>query len=548
MRGRYEKPRGKRREQSPEAGNTYSSPAAGNGYGDMGEYSSTPAGNYYNYGNQNGYNQGGYSQQGYNQNGYSQNGYDQNGYSQQGYQPNGGYTPEDPEPDKKKGSVGAGILSFFLPLIGLILFFVWKKNKPGKAKSAGIGALIGFILTLLLGLGLFFGAKYYINSMFDKVNQVEVTVSYTEATEETEAVTTAPTEVETTEPPHVASKDDYINILVAGQSSRGAEDKEQARFADSMMLITINKYEKKMIMTSLLRDTLVKMPDYKGHTGGMIKLTTVYHLGYVFAGNQIAGSMEVMDMCLYNNFGIEVDYNFEIDFKIFETIINRLGGVTVTLDEAEAKYLDKEMQKSGFGEVYGRIHPGEYPLDGFSGLAFARMRHAEGDGDSDIKRTSRQQRFVKALLDKVKTMKVSELQGIANDVLPMVSTSMNSQEMADLMKLMLTILPDLKLESGGTCPHNYKGEMLDIYKDGFKHSVLRFDPRETKEYMRELTLGEMPASGKSRLTPIEIPGLEETTEATETGETTESPETTEATEAPKAEKPAETTKPETNKK
>jgi uncharacterized protein YqgC (DUF456 family) len=48
-----------------------------------------------------------------------------------------------------KGSVGFAILSFFIPIVGLILFLVWRKEKPKKAKSAGIGAIIGFVLGII---------------------------------------------------------------------------------------------------------------------------------------------------------------------------------------------------------------------------------------------------------------------------------------------------------------------------------------------------------------------------------------------------------------
>lgn len=41
-------------------------------------------------------------------------------------------------------SIGFAILGFFIPLIGLILYLVWKDKTPLKAKSAGKGALIGF--------------------------------------------------------------------------------------------------------------------------------------------------------------------------------------------------------------------------------------------------------------------------------------------------------------------------------------------------------------------------------------------------------------------
>ena len=41
-------------------------------------------------------------------------------------------------------SGGFAFLSFFFPLIGFILWLVWKDESPRKAKSCGKGALIGF--------------------------------------------------------------------------------------------------------------------------------------------------------------------------------------------------------------------------------------------------------------------------------------------------------------------------------------------------------------------------------------------------------------------
>ena len=47
-------------------------------------------------------------------------------------------------------------LGFFIPIVGLILYLVWKDQTPLKAKSAGKGALIGAIvwtiLSILLGI------------------------------------------------------------------------------------------------------------------------------------------------------------------------------------------------------------------------------------------------------------------------------------------------------------------------------------------------------------------------------------------------------------
>lgn len=42
------------------------------------------------------------------------------------------------------GSIGWGFLGCCIPIVGLILFLVWKGEKPKTAKAAGIGALVGF--------------------------------------------------------------------------------------------------------------------------------------------------------------------------------------------------------------------------------------------------------------------------------------------------------------------------------------------------------------------------------------------------------------------
>ena len=52
------------------------------------------------------------------------------------------------------GNIGWGVLGFFFPIVGLILFLVWRTTKPNCAKVAGIGALIGFCLSLIMNMGI----------------------------------------------------------------------------------------------------------------------------------------------------------------------------------------------------------------------------------------------------------------------------------------------------------------------------------------------------------------------------------------------------------
>lgn len=58
------------------------------------------------------------------------------------------------------GSIGWAFLGCCIPIVGLILFLVWKDTKPNNARKAGIGALVSVLLsvafyvaTAIIGIG-----------------------------------------------------------------------------------------------------------------------------------------------------------------------------------------------------------------------------------------------------------------------------------------------------------------------------------------------------------------------------------------------------------
>lgn len=56
----------------------------------------------------------------------------------------------NPNPDT--GSFGWAVLGFFIPLVGLILFLVWRTTKPASARQSGIGALVGVIFSVVFSI------------------------------------------------------------------------------------------------------------------------------------------------------------------------------------------------------------------------------------------------------------------------------------------------------------------------------------------------------------------------------------------------------------
>lgn len=54
------------------------------------------------------------------------------------------------------GSIWWGVLGCCIPIVGLILYIVWRDTKPQTAKKAGMGALISVILGIVLTLLFYF--------------------------------------------------------------------------------------------------------------------------------------------------------------------------------------------------------------------------------------------------------------------------------------------------------------------------------------------------------------------------------------------------------
>lgn len=367
-------------------------------------------------------------------------------------------------------------------------------NTGGKQPKKKGKKVLLIVLTVLLVLVLAaaIAVAVFYNSILDKLTPAEVIdkdytmsqeleqmmgVMETEETTEPTEATTQPT-VEATTVPTEAPEPDVLNVLVVGQAAR---EGEEYRMADTMILVTINKNTKVVTLTSFLRDTYLKLPDYKGHTCGKNRINVCYHLGWTWGDT--GGAMEMLNLCLKNNFGIEVDHNVEVDFNAFTKIIDILGGVRIDLTEAEADYLNDH--KYDWQE---EVSAGETRLFGDYALSYARMRKAEGDSDSDIKRTERQRKLITALFTKLKTKGISVAQDLADEVLPMITTNMSKAEITSCLLEILPMLPELTIESG-TCPisGSYWGEVIELFD--VPSSVLKYDEGKNREYMTALTEG-----------------------------------------------------------
>ena len=369
------------------------------------------------------------------------------------------------------------------------------EKKKKSASTVILVVLIVILLLAILGVGagiLFYNSKLnlitrpepeYKNPSQEEIDSIinyvpEDAVIY-DATEATEEATTEATEPPTTEDPTAwepGKLGQVVNILVVGQAAR--ED-EVGRMSDSMILCTVNKETKKLTLTTFPRDSYVKLPNYvdssgKKHSCGMQRINVNYALGYSWGGTLDA--MGMLNQCIYENYGAEVDFNVEINFNSFEKIIKKLGGVEIELTEAEAKHMTEDLNN------VGTFSAGMNKLTGKQALHYARIRKI----DSDMERGNRQKKLITALINSVRSMSLKELNGLVDELLPSIITNMSNEDITNCVLELLPLLPKLQIESN-QCPAEgtYYGDVVDIY--GVQSGVIVPNLQKNRDLLTAIT-------------------------------------------------------------
>lgn len=250
----------------------------------------------------------------------------------------------------------------------------------------------------------------------------------------------------------IGEEKSIVNIMLIGQDRREGEDRARS---DAMILLTINKNTKSVILTSFLRDLYVEIPGYGGNR---------LNASYAYGG------MELLNKTLEQNFGIYVDGNVEVDFSQFAQIVDLVGGVTITLRSDEAQEINASL---GTGLTEGSQH-----LNGNEALTYARIRKVDADGD--FSRTQRQRTLINAIVQQVKDNGLVKLLGIVEDVLPMVTTDMSNTEILGYATALLPMLTgvnitNLRIPADGA--YSYASV------DGM--SVLKADMETNRQILRE---------------------------------------------------------------
>ena len=204
------------------------------------------------------------------------------------------------------------------------------------------------------------------------------------------------------------SSKNVVNVLLIGADSRQGTNTGNT---DVMMLVSLNKKTKQIKLVSFLRDSYLYVEGK--NNAYCMKLNAAFSMG----------GPEILMNTIENNYKIEIDNFVMVNFESFKSIIEAMDGVTVDVQKYEANYANNRYHMS---MPYGD----DVTLTGEEALAFCRIRGCDADGD--VSRTRRQRQVINAIMDRVKSASVSDLNKYLNALLPYIYTGFTQSEILSL--------------------------------------------------------------------------------------------------------------------
>ncbi len=254
--------------------------------------------------------------------------------------------------------------------------------------------------------------------------------------------------------------DGYINILLLGVDSRDMDNIKGTR-SDMIMIASINKDTYDVKLTSVYRDTYLKL----GDTSTYDKITHAC----------VYGGPEMTMKSLNQAMDIDLASYIVVNFKTVADVVDAVGGITVDVQDYEIYQLNKYTKQTANNigrKDYSLVtSAGEQTLEGVQAVSYGRIRKGVGD---DFKRTERMRIVVSKVLEKVKTMSFSDVKEIIDMAVPQVQTNLT---MNDILALGIR-LPKYSISSGAGWPYQWTTGTINkisyVFPNGMATNTIEF--------------------------------------------------------------------------
>lgn len=135
----------------------------------------------------------------------------------------------------------------------------------------------------------------------------------------------------------------------------------------------------------------------------------------------------------------------------------RFGGIEIDIETSELQYINNYINGTTSSTGIKSSHitkAGRQTLDGVQAVAYSRIRYTEG---GDYKRTERMRDVIEAMLKKLKTKSIGEINSLMDQFLPKVYTNITAQSI-------ISMAPDIlkyNIKDSIGWPYKTKGITLD---------------------------------------------------------------------------------------
>lgn len=299
-----------------------------------------------------------------------------------------------------------------------------KKNKK-KRKALKI-LLIILLLIIVIIVAVFAGGYWYVNDKLGKMQQIDIDEEDLNIDEKVEENLTG-----------------YRNIAIFGVDSRSSNLGKGNR-SDCIIIASINNQTKEVKLASVYRDTYVQI---QGH--GFDKINHAYSYG----------EAPLALGTLNTNLDLNIKEFVTVNFDSVAEAVDQLGGIKMTITDAEVKYINSYINETSnvTGKESNKItSAGTYNLNGVQAVAYGRIRYTEG---GDYKRTERMRDVIEAMLKKLQTKSIGEINTILDNVLPKIYTNIDSGSI-------ITEIPNItkyKITDSIGWPYNTRGKTMTLW-------------------------------------------------------------------------------------
>lgn len=342
--------------------------------------------------------------------------------------------------------IQSGIALTILCLIGFGFFLGF--TKPGNNLLMGMGINLGG--TIWAGLTGNFKDNTDVAEDIDYVDQEDVEAKGEEIDPGTIVW-----------PNHTGmgrQEEGVYNILLLGEEAIGSGDARGR--TDVIVIATLNTNTKKVMLTSLMRDTFVQIPGFKDN-----KLNVAYE----------EGGIDLLYETIALNFDLHIDGCVMVNFENFEKIIDKLGGINIPLTSGEARYLNSTNYISD--PANRNVVEGTQLMNGNQVLGYARIRkRANINGtNNDYGRTERHRIILNAIFEKYKTTSKTELLSMIFEFLPMITTDIDSKNFEALLNAYVDMgtskIDQLRIPADGAFQDNVKVRGMSVLIPNLEENI-----------------------------------------------------------------------------